>query len=111
MTPLPFQFGTQNDLNVGDGSSTAVCEEPKINTLDDLLCALAIAPPPSFPMLRTTCALLGNYLNRPMEQISIDHVSENREGFRAFLRSSKYKEGSIRSYVNFAVFFWIMQNV
>jgi hypothetical protein len=53
-------------------------------------------------MLRTTCALLGNYLNKPAEQISIDRINESREDFRAFLQRSKYKEASIRSYLNFA---------
>ena len=102
MTTSVIPFGAPIAPDVRDASTSSLPEARSLITLGDLLNILGENPPPSFPMLRTTCALLGNYLNEPVEQISIDRLNESREDFRAFLQRSKYKEASIRSYINFA---------
>lgn len=102
MTTSVVPFGAPIALDVRVASTSSVYEERSFDTLGDLLNILAENPPPSFPMLRTTCTLLGNYFDEPVEQISIDRLNEGREDFRPFLQRSKYKENSIRSYQNFA---------
>ena len=102
MTTSVIPFGTPIAPAVRDASTSVVPEARSLNTLGDLLNIWAENPPPSFPMLRSTCALLGKYLNEPADQISIDRINESREDLRAFLQRSKYTEASIRSYINFA---------
>ena len=70
-----------------------------IRTTGDLLARLQEKPPRSFSMLKTTCGLLGMYLNQPGDQILFDTINDKRKGFRSFLVNRKYAENSIRTYV------------
>jgi integrase len=85
---------------VRDSSAISTPEVRSLKTLSDLLDILRDNPPPAFPMLRTTCTRIEAYLGMSAEQITLDSVSETRDGFRRFLESRKYAENSIRTYVN-----------
>jgi integrase len=87
-----------NDLRDSADSCADAAKAPK--TMAELLAVLALNPPKSFAMLRSTCVKLADYLETPIDQLLIDSVHEGREGFRAFLVAGKYLENSIRSYVN-----------
>jgi integrase len=52
-------------------------------------------------MLRTTAAKIAAFLGKSVDEISLDLVHASREGFRPFLETQRYKEGSVRSYVNY----------
>jgi len=100
MKPSTLRIATQIVLNDHDSAVdiAPVNENPK--TLDDLLNIWANQPTPQLPMLRTTCSLLAAYIGAPTDRISIDSVRDAREGFRTFLAGRKYKENSVRTYVN-----------
>ena len=72
---------------------------PPVKTTGDLLARLQEKPLRSFAMLRTTCGLLGTFLDQPGDQIPFDVIDDKRKGFRKFLESRKYAENSVRSYV------------
>ncbi len=97
-------FGTRNAAILRGTSKSRASETADLKTLKDLLQMLQQHPASSQPMLRTTCSLLTVYLEKPPDQISIDLVNDTRNGFRHFLKSRKYAENSIRTYVNFARF-------
>jgi hypothetical protein len=69
-------------------------------TLDDLLRVWEQEPPRELPVLKTTCSLLSEYLEASIEEIRLDWLSEMRGGFRAFLLGRRYRENSVRTYVN-----------
>jgi integrase len=72
-----------------------------VESLADLLSCLNSEPSSQTPMLRTTAGKIAAFLGKPIDQISLDMVHANREGFRPFLESQRYKEGSVRTYVNY----------
>lgn len=51
-------------------------------------------------MLRTTCGLLGKYLELPGDQIPMNLIEDLKRGFRPFLESRRYTEASVRTYVD-----------
>jgi hypothetical protein len=103
MTCSSLQYGTQTALDVRDSSANSTTTAANVKTLGDLLELLEKNPPPELPTLRTTCCRLVDYLDgKPIDQVTVDSVCENRDGFRAFLKGRNYKENSIRSYVNHA---------
>lgn len=69
-------------------------------SLGDLLSLWSQSSPREEPMLRTTVARLGDYLNAAPDDISIHSVYQTRQGFRPFLEGRKFQENSIRTYVN-----------
>lgn len=69
-------------------------------TLADLLEAWKVRPIPSASMLKSAVSLLTLYLNAPAHAITIDRVDDSRKAFRSFLEGRKYKENSVRAYVN-----------
>jgi integrase len=102
MTTSVIPFGTQIASDIRDPSANCADAARGLKTLENLLDILGEKPPPAFPMLKTTSALLAAYLDQPISQITIDSVNESRDGFRRFLEGRKHKENSIRSYVNYA---------
>jgi Phage integrase SAM-like domain len=69
-------------------------------TLAGLLAIWAQNQPREAAMLGTTCMRLADYHNLSLNNLTIDAVDLKRNGFRAFLRHRKYRENSIRTYVN-----------
>jgi integrase len=72
-----------------------------VNTIAELLTAIGINPPSHFQMLRTTAGRIESFLGSPTDQITLDAIYARREDFRPFLEKNRYKENSIRSYVNY----------
>lgn len=70
-----------------------------VKTTGDLLELLAEKPQRPFSMLKSTCGLLGVYLDLPGNEIPIHILDARRKGFRPFLASRTYTENSVRSYV------------
>jgi integrase len=81
-------------------------EEPTLEkaptTLATLIEILSKDPPQRFPMLKTTASLLTQYLNQQFDEVLLDSVREELEGFPRYLESRKYAKNSIRTYVNHA---------
>jgi len=92
-----LQIGTEieADLRTPSDQRTQV----PVKTTGDLLARSQGKLPRAISMLKTTCGLLGTYLNLPGDQIPIDTLDARRKGFRAFLASRPYTENSIRSFV------------
>src|ERR1035437_367385 len=80
-----LQIGTQIATDARDSSENGTHKTRTPRTLADLLEILGEIPPREFPMLRSTCSMLGTYLDKPVDQITIDSVNESRSGFRPFL--------------------------
>ncbi|WP_348265282.1 hypothetical protein P8935_12215 [Telmatobacter sp. DSM 110680] len=99
------------DQNIQDGAPIASALPPTsrnhlpiartVETLADLLTAIGNNPPSYFQMLRSTVARIVSFQLRPADQITLDAIYVSREGFRPFLEKNKYKENSIRAYVNY----------
>jgi integrase len=100
MTVSTLPFGSQLASELIDSSPNYLAEPMSPKTLDDLLQIWERVPPRQLPVLQTTCSLLSTYLNVSVEELLLDSVNDNKDGFRAFLRDRKYKENSIRTYVN-----------
>lgn len=96
MTVAVLQDGAEIASDVRASSVPAV----RIHTTGDLLLHLEEAPPRRFAMLKSTCGLLGLYLNSPGDQIPLSEIDLKRKGFREFLSSRRYAENSIRTYVS-----------
>jgi integrase len=73
----------------------------KVESLADLLAYINTQPTSQTPMMRTTVAKVAAFLGDTVDKISLDMIHVSREGFRPYLESQRYKEGSIRSYVNY----------
>ena len=71
-----------------------------VQNTGDLLAILEQKPPRSFAMLKTTCGILGTYLNLPGDQVPFDLIEARRGGFRQFLSGRTYTENSVRTFVN-----------
>lgn len=76
----------------------------ELRTVDDLLRAIdEDAPTLPIGMLRTTANHVSNFLNVPLEHMEIDVLVSLDPGFRNYLKESRYKKGSVRSYSNFVL--------
>jgi integrase len=100
MTPSVLQIGTQIAHDVRDSSADCANQLQSPKTLGDLLHILRENPPPEFPTMCTTCARLSSYLDKLIDQITIDSVNQTRDGFRPYLESRRYAESTVRTYVN-----------
>ncbi len=101
MTIASLHFGTENALERHDSSPDCVANADTLTSMADILRELAKDPPPQLRMLRSTCAQFAAYQNTAPEQITINAMDQNKGGFRAYLETRKYKENSVRTYVNF----------
>lgn len=100
MNNLNDRFGSKIAAELLNPSARCTAASPVPKSLADLLDILKQDPPPSFPMLRTTCSLLAAYLEKSVEEITINLIQSSRDRFRPYLASQKYAENSIRTYVN-----------
>ena len=101
MPATTLLIGTQVAYDVRDSSGLCALKGQAPKTLADLFDILAQNPPKSLSMLRTTWSILAGYLQMPADQITIDLVFENKEGFPRYLESMRYKRNSVRSYANY----------
>jgi integrase len=99
MSSAILQSGTEIASDLRNYSHPGTITDVPLNTIGDLLAILEQRPPRSLAMLKTTCGLLGVYLNQPCDQILLDTVEAKRGEFRQFLATRKYAENSIRAYV------------
>jgi hypothetical protein len=100
MNVIEVQNGSQiaDDLPLPSLAPESSLKAPE--TVDDLLKAWEVNPPREIAVLKTTCSLLAEYLDTLLENLSLDAVNDMRAGFRPFLFGRRYKENSVRTYVN-----------
>jgi integrase len=98
-TALPIGAPIAHGVRDSSGLFTSKGRAPK--TLSDLFDIFRENPPRSLSMLHTTWSVLAAYLQMPADQITIDSVFENKEGFPRYLERRKYKRNSVRSYANY----------
>ncbi len=94
-------IGTPIAVYLPPSSANSAVSGTNLETLSDLLDIWETCPPRELAMLRTTSSLLTAFLGKSPDQITIDTVSESRDGFRAYLVSRTYAKNSVRSYVNY----------
>jgi integrase len=100
MIDNPLQAGTQIALPLRPSSDkNAIMDRPP-ETLEDLLDRLTPLSPKTLPMLRTTAAHIGKFLNRQLKEITVDSLPAERDAFLQFLRSRKYAANSVKTYGN-----------
>lgn len=102
MTNLKLPNGTQLASDVRSISGNDALQSCCLNTVGELLDKLRENPPAEFPVLKSTCVRLADYLSTQLDQMSLDMVKEKKDGFRDYLAGRKHKEGAIKSYVNHA---------
>jgi integrase len=102
MTLSTVPFGTEIVAEHLVASGSLAYTGEKLVTVHDLLMALNEHPPSEYPMLRSTAARLSEFYGRPTEEIKLDLLPEDIDGFRDHLTGLRYKKNSVRSYVNFA---------
>jgi integrase len=101
MSELRIQIGSQIACAVPVPAEELTPERLNVESLADVLAYVNRNPTSQTPMLRSTSGKIAAYLGKPVEQISLDLLHANREGFRPFLESQRHKVGSVRSYVNY----------
>ena len=101
MTFSTVQIGAQSASVLRHPSANCAARHTKPKSLADLLLIVNSNQTSQLPMLRTTAGKIAAFLDKPIDEISLDLIYANREGFRPFLESLRYKEPSVRSYVNY----------
>lgn len=101
MTSTVVQIGTRNAANLPLSSERNANSAATIKTLAELLKLLDNSSSSQLPMLRSTSAKIALYLGKPVAEVTLDSIYASREGFRPYLQENKYKESSIRAYVNY----------
>ena len=103
MTSTIVPNGSEIASDLLSASDKSASTTVTVQNTGDLLAILEQNPPRSFATLKTTCGLLGTYLNLPGNQVPFDMIEARRGGFRQFLvgRGLRgYKENSVRTFVN-----------
>lgn len=100
MTSDSLRNGSEIAAELRNSSQTDATPPVVPTTLADLLAIWAENPPREAAMLRTTSARLADYHETAVNELTIDVVDRERKGFRSFLENRKYRENSIRTYVN-----------
>jgi integrase len=100
MSGSVLPFGSEIALTLPISSETLVIASQPPTTIGDLLSEWETKPARDARMFRVTCARLGDYLQMPVEEITLEAVVRSKSGFRPFLVSRKYAENSIRTYVS-----------
>jgi integrase len=101
MSDLNIQNGAQIACTVPRSAEESAPIRANVESLADLLSFLNTKPTSQTPMLRSAAVKIASYLDKSMDQISLDLIHANREGFRPFLESQRHKEGAVRAYVNY----------
>ena len=100
MSYATLQDGTEIAFEVHVTSDQEQPVPISVQTTGDLLKALSQSPPPAFSILKSTCALIGTYLDYPGDQIPLGLIEARRRGFRQFLTGRRYAKATVRTYVN-----------
>lgn len=101
MSDIDIQNGSSSATVLPNSADSSALERVNVESLADLLSCLNSEPSSQTPMLRSTAGKIAAFLGKSIDQISLDLIHANREGFRPFLESQRYKEASVRSYVNY----------
>jgi integrase len=101
MTFASVQDGAQSACALPQNSAKSTAGHLEVKSLADLLLLLNSSKSSQLSMMRTTAGKIAAFLGKPIDEISFDLIYANRDGFRPFLESLRYKETSIRSYVNY----------
>lgn len=92
---------TSNALRLPLTAAESTSVRVKVESLADLLACINSQSSSQTPMLRTTVGKIAAFIGKSVDEISLDMIHTCREGFRPYLEGQRYKEGSIRSYVNY----------
>ena len=91
MLTSSLPFGTELALKVRDSSANNTVDARKIETLGDLLDIFAETNPSGIAMLRTTCARISDYLDKPCNQITGSWQESGKVCvLRGFLKSDEF---------------------
>lgn len=101
MTFITLPKGASIATAQPDSSKEAAVKRTNVHSLADLLVHLNSQPTTQTPMLRSTAAKIAAFLGTSPDDIPLDLIQLNREGFRRFLESRRHNEGGVRSYVNY----------
>lgn len=100
MTLAIHRDGTQVAADLPTSSASSGSTTTVIETTGDLLAAMEGKHKKTLSMLNTACGHLGHYLDLPGDAIPLVTIEGKRGGFRQFLEARRYRENSIRTYVN-----------
>ena len=101
MTDANIQTGSLSATVLPHSADKSTLERVNVESLADLLSYLNSQPSSQTPMLRSTAGKIASFLGKSLDQVSLDLIHANRESFRPFLEGQRYKEASVRSYVNY----------
>jgi integrase len=101
MKAIEVQNGTRIASAIPYSTDNSSFVQANVESLADLLSHLNSDPTAQTPMFRSTAAKIAAFLGKSIDQITLDLIYANREGFRPFLEGQRYKEGSVRAYVNY----------
>jgi integrase len=101
MSDVTVQDGAQIACELHPTANEIATPPTNVESLADLLLYLKSKPTSQTPMLRSTAGKIAAFLGRSPEEISLDLIHANREGFRPFLEGQRHKEGAVRAYVNY----------
>jgi integrase len=93
--------GTQNAPELRESSQLLPIAAIDLSSVADLLGALEINPPSEIKMLRSTAGRFSDFIELPINEITISCLADRRADFREFLRKCKYSQNSVRSYSNY----------
>lgn len=99
-----MHIGTQIALKFHTPASSCIISRKSLETLRDLLDAIAARWPDEkqlLGMLRSTAAHISICLGKPPEQLKIDECVNLGATFKAYLLERRFKHNSARAYVNY----------
>jgi integrase len=92
-------FGNRIVRDLRDSSLLPLIYPPTPSTVQELLATLHGSK--YFSMLQTTALHLSNFLNIPVDQLSLDAIHGVGPSFRLYLKERRFKTNAVRSYSNF----------
>jgi hypothetical protein len=107
MTTTRRGFGKQIDMDLRDYTQLPLIPRRELRTVQELLTAIqelrTDRPNLPVPMLKTTVDHVSNFLNTPIDRLSIAALADVdlAPRFRNYLRERRYKPNAVRSYSNF----------
>src|SRR5436190_22186018 len=87
--------GSQLAKEQPSSSADVVTERAGVQSLADVLLHLADSHTTQTRMLRSTASKVAAFLGKSPEDISLDLIHLNREGFRRFLESRRHNEAGV----------------
>jgi integrase len=101
MSVSTLPIGSQVATVLRDTSPIARYTAQSLVSLQDLLGALEMSPPPSYSMLRSTVTRFSDFKRQPASAILIECLKLDRDDFKDYLRGRPYATNAIRSYLNY----------